>query len=88
MKMTLYKVYFFFFLAICFNNNDLYCVEKIFSEYYQIQEGDNVEKIIRKKIWFKSLKKEEKNQVISNIKKWYALYISILDDLYLSIDFF
>lgn len=70
MKLTLYKVYFLLFLAICFNNNDLYCVEKIFSEHYQIQEGDNVEKIIRKKIWFKSLKKEEKNQVISNIKKW------------------
>ena len=53
-----------------FLSNGLYCFEKIFSEYYKIQKGDNVETIVRKKIWFKSLKPDEKKKVINDIKKW------------------
>jgi len=51
--------------SIAFTNE-----EKIFSEYYHVQKDDNIEKIIKKKIFFETLKGEEKKKVVSEIKKW------------------
>jgi hypothetical protein len=68
--MKPYKLYFFFALTFCLYISESYCIEKIFSEHYKIQEGDNVEKIIQKKIWYENLTKEEKKLITKNIKDW------------------
>jgi len=70
MKMTHYKFYFLLALLFCFHSNEVSCIDKIVSEHYKVQEGDNVEKIIQKKIWFNSLKEKEKKLVIKQIKDW------------------
>ncbi len=70
MHMNRYKIYFFFVLTFCLYISETYCIEKIFSEHYKVQEGDNVEKIIQKKIWYENLTKEEKKLITKNIKDW------------------
>ena len=53
-----------------FSTSTIFGVERIFSDFYYVEKGDNLEKIINKKIWFKNLTQEEKRSVIKNIKKW------------------
>lgn len=45
-------------------------VERIFSKYYYIQQGDNLIKIIKENIWFSKLKDDQKNKIIKYLKKW------------------
>ena len=70
MKTSFHKACILLVLNFFLNTNDLYCIEKIFSEHYKVQEGDNLEKIIRKKIWFKNISQEEKKKIISDMKRW------------------
>jgi len=48
----------------------LYGVERIFSKYYYIQQGDDLTKIIKENIWFDKLKDEQKNKILKDLKKW------------------
>tara|TARA_Y100001954_G_C15797121_1_gene598226 strand:- start:991 stop:2187 length:1197 start_codon:yes stop_codon:yes gene_type:complete len=70
MKTSFHKACILLVLNLFLNTNDLYCIEKIFSEHYKVQEGDDLEKIIRKKIWFKNISQEEKKKIISDMKRW------------------
>ena len=57
-------------LLISIKHPLLYGVEKIFSKYYYIQKGDDLIKIIKENIWFSNLKKDQKNKIVKDLKKW------------------